>query len=280
MLWGHRNDPVNFHRCLQDFDRRLPDLLERAARGRPAHRHLRPRLRPDDALDRPLARARAAARLRRRAATRPAGSTRGRVRRRRGDRQRLARRARRRARMPGKPILERRDRTAAELIQRKRDGEELGAGEIAELVLGYARGDVPDYQMAAFCMAVYFRGLSTARDLRAHRRDGPQRRDDRPRRGARPQGRRQALDRRGGGQDLARGRADRRRLRRAVREDERPRARAHRRDARQARVDPGLPGRAVDRRVRSPRCARSASRSSGRPPTSSPRTSCSTRCAT
>jgi phosphopentomutase len=28
MLWGHRNDPVNFHRCLQDFDRRLSDLLE------------------------------------------------------------------------------------------------------------------------------------------------------------------------------------------------------------------------------------------------------------
>ena len=28
MLWGHRNDPVNFHRCLQDFDRRLPDILE------------------------------------------------------------------------------------------------------------------------------------------------------------------------------------------------------------------------------------------------------------
>src|ERR671925_340286 len=27
MLWGHRNDPVNFHRCLQDFDRRLYDLL-------------------------------------------------------------------------------------------------------------------------------------------------------------------------------------------------------------------------------------------------------------
>lgn len=26
-LWGHRNDPVNFHRCLQDFDRRLFDLL-------------------------------------------------------------------------------------------------------------------------------------------------------------------------------------------------------------------------------------------------------------
>jgi pyrimidine-nucleoside phosphorylase len=48
----------------------------------------------------------------------------------------------------------------AELIQRKRDGEELASDEIAELVLGYARDEVPDYQMAAFCMAVYFRGLS------------------------------------------------------------------------------------------------------------------------
>jgi pyrimidine-nucleoside phosphorylase len=50
----------------------------------------------------------------------------------------------------------------SELIQRKRDGEELGAGDIRELILGYARGDVPDYQMAAFAMAVYFRGLSGA----------------------------------------------------------------------------------------------------------------------
>jgi pyrimidine-nucleoside phosphorylase len=49
-----------------------------------------------------------------------------------------------------------------ELIQRKRDGQELRDEEIAELVLGYARGEVPDYQMAAFCMAVYFRGLSPA----------------------------------------------------------------------------------------------------------------------
>jgi pyrimidine-nucleoside phosphorylase len=48
----------------------------------------------------------------------------------------------------------------AELIQRKRDGEELPSGEIRELVLGYARGDVPDYQMAAFCMAVFFRGMT------------------------------------------------------------------------------------------------------------------------
>ena len=49
---------------------------------------------------------------------------------------------------------------AAELIQRKRDGEELPDDELAELILGYARGEVPDYQMAAFCMAVFFRGLS------------------------------------------------------------------------------------------------------------------------
>jgi phosphopentomutase len=28
MLWGHRNDPVNWHRALQDFDRRLPEILE------------------------------------------------------------------------------------------------------------------------------------------------------------------------------------------------------------------------------------------------------------
>ena len=48
----------------------------------------------------------------------------------------------------------------AELIQRKRDGHELGDEELSELILGYARGDVPDYQMAAFCMAVFFRGLS------------------------------------------------------------------------------------------------------------------------
>jgi pyrimidine-nucleoside phosphorylase len=50
----------------------------------------------------------------------------------------------------------------AELIERKRNGEELSDGEIAELILGYARGDVPDYQLAAFCMAVYFRGLNPA----------------------------------------------------------------------------------------------------------------------
>ena len=55
----------------------------------------------------------------------------------------------------------------AELIERKRDGEELAPDELAELVLGYARGDVPDYQMAAFCMAVYFRGFTAPRRSRS-----------------------------------------------------------------------------------------------------------------
>src|SRR6476646_8522279 len=50
----------------------------------------------------------------------------------------------------------------AELIQRKRDGAELSADELGELILGYTRGEVPDYQMAAFCMAVFFKGLSPA----------------------------------------------------------------------------------------------------------------------
>jgi pyrimidine-nucleoside phosphorylase len=49
---------------------------------------------------------------------------------------------------------------AAELIRRKRDGERLDPNELGELVLAYARGEVPDYQMAAFCMAVYFQGLT------------------------------------------------------------------------------------------------------------------------
>jgi pyrimidine-nucleoside phosphorylase len=45
------------------------------------------------------------------------------------------------------------------LIERKRDGERLEAKEIRELVLAYAEGRVPDYQIAALLMAIYFRGL-------------------------------------------------------------------------------------------------------------------------
>ena len=48
------------------------------------------------------------------------------------------------------------------LIERKRDGGALTAEEIAWLVRGYVSGEVPDYQMAALAMAVFFRGMSDA----------------------------------------------------------------------------------------------------------------------
>ena len=51
---------------------------------------------------------------------------------------------------------------APELIERKRNGEELSAAEVREFIAGYMDGDVPDYQAAAFLMAVWFRGLSAA----------------------------------------------------------------------------------------------------------------------
>jgi pyrimidine-nucleoside phosphorylase/thymidine phosphorylase len=47
-----------------------------------------------------------------------------------------------------------------DLIQRKRDGEELSPEEIEFLVDGYTRDEIPDYQMAAFVMAVYFSGMT------------------------------------------------------------------------------------------------------------------------
>jgi pyrimidine-nucleoside phosphorylase len=50
----------------------------------------------------------------------------------------------------------------AELIERKRDGGELTPEEWNELMLGYARDEVPDYQMAALAMAIFFRGLTSA----------------------------------------------------------------------------------------------------------------------
>ena len=50
---------------------------------------------------------------------------------------------------------------AVDLIQKKRDGQELTATEIKWLVEGYVAGTVPDYQMSAFAMAVYFKGMTT-----------------------------------------------------------------------------------------------------------------------
>ena len=46
------------------------------------------------------------------------------------------------------------------LISRKREGEELSSREISQLVAGYTSGEVPDYQMSAFAMAVFFKGMT------------------------------------------------------------------------------------------------------------------------
>ena len=50
--------------------------------------------------------------------------------------------------------------TFEELIECKRDGHRHTPAQIDRIVLGYAAGDVPDYQMSAWLMAVYLRGLS------------------------------------------------------------------------------------------------------------------------
>ena len=48
-----------------------------------------------------------------------------------------------------------------DVVSRKRDGQTLSADDIRELVLGYARQEVPDYLAAAFLMAAYIQGLDT-----------------------------------------------------------------------------------------------------------------------
>lgn len=47
-----------------------------------------------------------------------------------------------------------------DIIEKKRDGKELSADEIKFLVSGITSGDIPDYQLSAFCMAVYFSGMT------------------------------------------------------------------------------------------------------------------------
>jgi pyrimidine-nucleoside phosphorylase len=52
--------------------------------------------------------------------------------------------------------------TTVERIRHKRDGGELSADDIAALVAGYTQGNIPDYQMAAFLMAAFLRGMTIA----------------------------------------------------------------------------------------------------------------------
>lgn len=52
-----------------------------------------------------------------------------------------------------------------DLIVKKRDGGELSTEEIDFMIQGYTRGEIPDYQMSAMCMAIVFRGMSDRETL-------------------------------------------------------------------------------------------------------------------
>ena len=47
-----------------------------------------------------------------------------------------------------------------DIIQKKRDGNPLTEAEIKWVIEGYTKGEIPDYQVAALCMAIYFRGMN------------------------------------------------------------------------------------------------------------------------
>ncbi len=47
-----------------------------------------------------------------------------------------------------------------DLIEEKKRGETLSDQEIAYMIQGFTRGEIPDYQMAAMLMAIYFKGMS------------------------------------------------------------------------------------------------------------------------
>ena len=47
-----------------------------------------------------------------------------------------------------------------DIIAKKRDGFELSEVEISYLIQGYVKGDIPDYQMSAFLMAVCLKGMN------------------------------------------------------------------------------------------------------------------------
>ena len=50
--------------------------------------------------------------------------------------------------------------TPYELIKAKRDGRQIEPARLADFIASYTRGDIPDYQMSALLMAIYFRGMS------------------------------------------------------------------------------------------------------------------------
>ena len=48
------------------------------------------------------------------------------------------------------------------LLEAKRDGRKLSSEQIAEIIAASTAGEIPDYQLAAFLMAIYYRGLDPA----------------------------------------------------------------------------------------------------------------------
>ena len=47
-----------------------------------------------------------------------------------------------------------------DIIDKKKKGKELSDEEIRYMINGYVDGSIPDYQMSAFLMAVYYKGMS------------------------------------------------------------------------------------------------------------------------
>lgn len=47
-----------------------------------------------------------------------------------------------------------------DIIKKKRDGEELSTEEINFFIEGYTKGEIPDYQASAFCMAIFYKGMN------------------------------------------------------------------------------------------------------------------------
>ena len=68
------------------------------------------------------------------------------------------------------------------LIEKKRDGGQLSADEISYIIANFTRGEIPDYQVSALAMAIFFRGMTDAEtwDLTKAMQNGdsPEKMDD------------------------------------------------------------------------------------------------------
>ena len=46
------------------------------------------------------------------------------------------------------------------LLDKKREGRALGTAEIREFIEGFTKGEIPDYQASALCMAIFYKGMT------------------------------------------------------------------------------------------------------------------------